>query len=49
MTQKLNKPICWLWIVLLVASTPSLLLAGAPTEEIQKTVDRAVAVLKKLG
>lgn len=46
MTQKLNKPIYWLWIALFAAWTPSVLLAGAPTEEIQKTVDKAVAVLK---
>jgi phospholipid transport system substrate-binding protein len=49
MKQKLNKPICWLWIALFAAATPSMLLAGAPTEEIQKTVDKAVAVLKNPG
>ena len=49
MIQKLNKPICWLWIAFFAAATPSMLLAGAPTEEIQKTVDRAVAVLKNPG
>ena len=46
MTQKLNSSLFWLWIALFTASTPSVLFAGAPTEEVQKTVDRAVAVLK---
>jgi len=46
MTQKLNNSLFWLWIALFAASTPSVLFAGAPTEEIQKTVDRTAAVLK---
>jgi phospholipid transport system substrate-binding protein len=46
MTQKLSNSLFWLWIALFTASTPSVLFAGGPTEEVQKTVDRAVAVLK---
>ena len=44
--RKLSKPLCLIWIVLFTASAPATLHAGAPTEEIQKTVDKAIAVLK---